>query len=174
MAWSDTLTALRRTDPVSTLAHVRGRPVIDRGRVFVSSNSGRTVALDLRTGSRIWEKSIGSAYGPWVAGDFIYVLSNHGEVVCLTRKNGRVRWVTELPKYEDEEDKEGAIYWSGPVVVGDRVLVGSSHGEIWSVSPYNGRLLGKIDVGSAVYMPAIVAKDRVYILTDDANLIALR
>lgn len=174
VAWSDTLTALRRTDPVSTLAHIRGRPVIDRGRVIASSNSGRTVAIDLRTGSRLWERGIGSAFGVWVAGEFIYLLSTNGEIVCLVRRNGGIRWVRQLQRYEDEDDKEDPIYWSGPVLAGDRILLGSSHGELWSVSPYTGRLLGRIDVGDPIFLPAVVAQDTVFVLTDDAKLVALR
>ncbi len=172
--WSDSLIALRRTDPISTLAHVRGRPVIDRDRVIATANSGRTVAIDLRTGSRLWERPVGSAYGPWVAGDFIYLLSNSGELVCLARRNGGVRWVRALQRYTNEEDKEGPIFWSGLALAGDRLLVGSSHGELWSVSPYTGRLLGRIDVGAPVFLAPVVAKDTVYVLTDDAKLVALR
>lgn len=174
VAWSDTLTALRRTDPVSTLAHIRGRPVIDRGRVIASSNSGRTVAIDLRTGARLWEQGIGSSHGAWVAGEFIYLLSTNGEIVCLARRNGGIRWVRQLQRFEDEDEKEDPIFWSGPVLAGDRILVGSSHGELWSVSPYNGSLLGRVDVGDAVYLPAVVAQDTVFVLTDNAKLIALR
>ena len=172
--WSDTLTAQRRTDPVSTLAHIRGRPVIDRGRVIASSNSGRTVAIDLRTGSRLWEQKIGSADSVWVAGEFIYLLSTGGEIVCLARRNGGVKWVRQLQRFKDEEDKEGPIYWSGPVLAGDRILVGSSHGEFWSISPYTGKLLGQVDVGGPVFLPAVVAQDTVFVLNDDADLIALR
>jgi len=174
MVWSDTMTAKRRTDPVSTLVHIRGRPVIDRGRVIASSNGGRTVAIDLRTGNRIWEQSIGSAFGAWVAGEFIYLLSTNGEIVCLARKTGGIRWVRQLQRFEDEDDREGPIYWSGPVLAGDRILVGGSHGEFWSISPYTGKLLGHLDVGDAVFLPAIVAQDTVFVLTDDAKLIAFR
>ncbi|MBT5459522.1 MAG: PQQ-binding-like beta-propeller repeat protein, partial [Rhodospirillaceae bacterium] len=102
VVWSDTLSALRRSDPVSTLAHIKGHPVIDRNRVIAVANSGRTVSIDLRTGTRLWERPIGSAFGPWVAGEFIFVLSNSGELVCLARRNGGVRWVRQLQRFEDE------------------------------------------------------------------------
>ena len=85
VVWSDTLTPLRRTDPVTSLAHVRGRPVIDRGRVFVIGNSGRMVSIDLRTGNRLWEQKIGGVHGPWVAGEFVFVVSNNSEIICLSR-----------------------------------------------------------------------------------------
>jgi outer membrane protein assembly factor BamB len=172
--WSESLTALRRANPVASMAHIRGRPVIDGGRVFITGNSGRTVAVDLRTGNRLWERPIGGVHGPWVVGDFIYVLSRDGELVCLTRRDGAVRWVRTLQRYEDEKDKEGLIVWAGPVVAGDRVIVAGSHGEIWSISPYTGKLLGRIKAPGPILIPPIVAGDTLYFLTEEAELVALR
>ena len=172
--WSDSLTAIRRSSPLSTLAHIRGRPVIDRGQVIVTANSGRTVAINLRTGARVWEKRVGAGNGPWVAGEFIYVLSAFGELICLSRQTGGVRWVTQLQRYEDEEDQEDPVFWTGPILAGDRLLIGGSHKEVWSISPYTGLILGRIKVSGPVFIPPVVANDMVYILSDDAKLLALR
>ena len=172
--WSDSLTALRRSNPISTIAHVRGRPVIDRGQVLVTSNSGRTVTIDLRTGARLWERAIGSAYGPWVAGAYVYLISNDGLIVSLMRKTGGVRWVRQLQRFEDEEDQEGPIFWSGLVLAGDRLLLGGSHGVLLSVSPYTGRLLGRVDISDKIFIAPVVAGNTVYVLTDRGRLIALR
>ena len=62
--WSDSLTAVRRTDVVSSLAHIRGRPIIDRGRVIAISHGGAMAAVDLRSGQRLWEKDIGGQESP--------------------------------------------------------------------------------------------------------------
>jgi hypothetical protein len=51
--------------------------------------------------------------------------------------------VQSLPPFEDMEDKEDPIYWSGPVLVEDRLLVTGSNGVALAFSPYTGRLLGK-------------------------------
>jgi outer membrane protein assembly factor BamB len=172
--WSDTLSALRRTDPVSSLAHVRGVPVIDRDLVFVVSHSGRTVAIDLRSGARIWEQPIGGTQGPWVAGDFVYVLGSLGELVCFARRDGRVRWVHNLQRFENEKSKKGPILWTGPVLVGDRLIIANNKREVWSISPYSGEPMGKIKVSGPVLIPPAVADETVYLLTEDADLIALR
>lgn len=172
--WSENLAATRRVDALSTLTDIRGRPVIDRGRVYAVSHSGRMAAIDLRTGSRVWEQEIGGTDMPWVAGDYIYVLSNDAEVVCLTRFDGRVRWVFELPRYENADRKRGPLRWSGPVLAGDRLIVVASNGEAISLSPYTGDALGRIELPSGVYIAPIIADKTLYVLTDDADLIALR
>ena len=174
MIWTDSLAALRRSDAVTSIAHIRGRPVIDRGVVYVVANSRRTVAIDLRTGTRLWEVPIGGLQGPWVAGEFIYIVTRDAELICLTRRGGRIRWVTQLPRYEDEEDKEDPIQWSGPILVSDRLLVMGSQEEIWSVSPYTGKVLGIIDTPAPVSITPAVARETVFLLTDEADLIALR
>lgn len=174
VVWSDSLTALRRTDPISSLAHIRGMPVIDRGRVFVVSHSGRMAAIDLRTGNRIWERNIGGTNAPWVAGNFIYVVTRDSELVCLSWRDGRVRWVQPLQRFEDEEDQTDPILWAGPVLAGDRLIVASSHEEVWSLSPYSGKLLGRIELSSPVLMAPAIANETLFLLTDDADLIALK
>ncbi len=174
VVWSDRLAPLRRSNPVSSLAHIRGLPVIDRGLVIAVSNSGRTMAIDLRTGRRVWEQQIGGTHTPWVAGEFVYLVSNDGRIVCLSRGDGRVRWVSALPQFEDEEDRTGPIYWSGPVLVSDRLLIAASTGEIWSISPYTGKPLGRVEAPDPVYVAPAVARETVFLLTDGADLIALR
>ncbi len=174
VAWQDNLAAVRRIDAISDLADIRGRPVIDRGTVFAVSHSGRMVAIDLRSGNRIWEQEIGSLESPWVVGDFIYVLTGDSEVICLSRGDGRIRWVRPLPRFRDEVSRKDPLYWTGPVVAGDRVVVVGSNREAFAISPYTGELLGTIQLPAAVYAAPVVAGGTLYVVTDEAGLIALR
>jgi len=172
--WSDNLGAINRLDAVSSLADIRGRPAIDGSRVIAISHAGRMVALDLRSGLRVWEKNIGGIQSPWVAGNFIYVLAENNKLVCMTKKDGYVIWISQLLKYEDPDDEEDPIIWSGPVLAGDRLIVTGSHGFVASISPYNGVLLGQVEMPDPVKVEPVVANGKVYILTDDAELIALQ
>jgi outer membrane protein assembly factor BamB len=172
--WSENLADTRSINPVASLADIRGRPVIDRGRVFAVSHSGRMMAIALRSGERVWEQEIGSAHSPWVAGDYIYALSNDNELVCLTRNDGRVRWARQLPSYQNEKKKSDPIEWAGPVLGGDRLILLSSTGRVLSVSPYTGKPLGEEKIPAGGYLEPAIAGNTLYILTDDATLSAYR
>jgi outer membrane protein assembly factor BamB len=172
--WSDSLAGTARGDAIATLADIRGLPVIDRGRVIAVSNSGTMTAIDLERGGRLWNASIGSSQTPWVAGDFVYVLSTAGEVICLTRDEGRVRWIESLPQFQNEKDREDPIVWSGPVLVGDRLIVTSTAGDALSLSPYTGEPLGRIQLPSSAHLPPIVANSTMYMLSDNGELTAFR
>src|ERR1700722_3909556 len=119
--WSESLASSRSMDAVSNMADIHGRPVIDRGRVFAVSHSGRMMAIDLRTGAHVWEQDMASSHEPWSVGDFIFLLANDNDIVCLTRNDGKVRWSQPLPHYENEKKKEDPIHWAGPVLGGNQL-----------------------------------------------------
>lgn len=173
-AWTDTLIKSNQLTPISELNDIAGRPVIDRGRVFAISHSGNIVSIDLRTGERIWTRVIAGVQTPWVAGDYIYLLTLEGEITALSRRDGRVRWVTQLRRYKDQKDGEGRVEWSGPVLAGDRLIAVSSMGQLISVSPYTGEALGYITIPDGTFVPPVVANETLYILTRDAQLLAYR
>ena len=172
--WVDNLARTRRADAVTSLGDIRGHPVVGSDTVFAASHSGQIAALDLTSGERIWEQAIGAAQTPWLAGEFLFVLSNNAELVCLTSRDGRIRWFTRLPEFEDPEDRDGPIQYAGPVLAGERLFVISSRGELYRISPHTGEILDNEDVAGVVYLPPIVADGTLYLLDDDGGLHAYR
>ena len=163
-----------RGTQLADLSDIRGRPILDRGRVIAISHSGRLAAIDLRTGERLWERDIAGVETPWVAGEFIYLVTLDAEVVCLYRRDGRVRWVRALDRYESPRSKSGPIQWSGPLLAGDRLVLLSSHGQALSLSPYSGEVIGRMSLPDGAAIAPVVADGTLYILTDGGRLLALR
>ena len=172
--WADFLSLPRRTSAVSDLNDIRASPVIAGGRVYAIGNAGRMVSIVLNSGVRVWDQRISGVQTPWVAGDVIYAVTTDNDLVCLTSRDGRVRWVRALPRWEDEKRKRDPISWSGPVLAGDRLILAGSNEVALSVSPYTGDLLGSIELPDGVMIPPAVANRTLYFLTDDGDLIAYR
>jgi outer membrane protein assembly factor BamB len=172
--WSDTLAAIKRADAVSALADIRANPVIDRDRVIAVSHSGRMVSIDLRSGARAWEDNIGGIMQPWAAGKFVFVLSTTNELICLTRDQGRVRWVSQLDRYEEPEKKKKPILWHGPVLAGDKLLFAGSNRQLLAVSPLDGKVLATTDLGDPSPVAPVVADRTLYVLTTAGDLKAFR
>lgn len=174
-AWSDMLTRSGNVTSLTELDDIAGRPVVDRDMVFAISHSGVMAAIQLGTGDRLWTRDLASIQTPWVAGDFVYVLTTQAQLLCLTRKEGRVKWLHQLPRWTDQEDTTSdPIVWSGPVLVSNRLIMVSSDGYAESISPYTGEMLGRMEIPSSAYIAPVVANDTLYILTNDAELVALR
>jgi outer membrane protein assembly factor BamB len=172
--WSDSLTRTGNLSSITELNDIAGRPVIDRGRAYAISHSGRIVSIDMRTGERVWTRNIAGVQTPWIAGSCLFIVTTEAEVAALSLRDGRIRWITKLQKFRNEEARKDPIQWSGPVLAGDRLVLTSSLGDAVSVSPYTGEVLGKIELSGGVYIPPVVAQETLYIVTDSAELIALR
>ena len=172
--WNDTLARNTQITALSALNDIAGAPVIDRGLVYAVSHAGRFVAIDIRSGQRIWETPIASLQMPWVAGDYIFVVSIDSELVCISRADGAIVWVSQLKRYENEKKRKGRISWSGPVLAGDFLILVSSDGRLAKVSPQDGSLVEtkKIDDGSVV--SPIVADERIFVLTQKGKLYAFQ
>ena len=132
------------------------------------------VVIDLRTGRRIWDREIAGIESPWVVGDYIYLLTTESEIACISRDDGRIHWVRGLPRFEDPEDQEDPITWTGPVLVRDRLIVAGSHGGVLAVSPYTGRILGQEGLPDGVSVAPVVVDSSVYFLSTEAELLAYR
>lgn len=173
VVWQDNLSAVRRGGAMAAIADVRGLPVIDRGMVFAVSYSGRMVALDQVTGLRRWQREIGSAEMPWVAGDTVYMITTDQQLSALKRGTGDVRWVADLPRWEDKKRTE-PIVWSGPVLAGDRLIVVGSNRDLLELSPLDGSLLAKHRLPAATLLPPMVAGGTMFILSQNGDLSAWR
>ena len=173
--WNETVQRPRRTLAIGAISDIVGDPVIVEGRVIVAGASGEMAAFDLARGDREWTADVTSTQTPWVAGNFLYALTERNELVCMLLQGGRVRWVSPLAQLVEPDNPDSRrIRWTGPILVSDRLLLASSEGEVISVSPYSGEVLGKTAAGSSVSVPPAVADGTVYYLTDAGDLLALR
>ncbi|WP_291203490.1 PQQ-like beta-propeller repeat protein [Hyphomonas sp.] len=171
--WTDALTQAGRFTPISEINDIGSRPVLGAGLVFASSQSGTTVAIDGRSGARVWTAPVGSTRAPALAGRFIFVVGTENELTCLDAATGEAYWVTQLAQFENEKNKKKKLTWSAPIVASDRVIVVSSKGELKAFGVQDGKQTGSLKLGDTVYIEPIAAQGRLFVLTDDAKLIAI-
>ncbi len=172
--WTTPLVRPQRSSAVGTITDIDGEPVIDRGRIFAISHAGIMASVDLQTGERIWVKDVSGVQTPWAAGEFVYVVTTKGEVLCVSAADGRIKWNTQLSQYLDAKDKTGLIVWRGPLLAGNRLILVSNYGYAVVLSPYTGELLGEMKLSGSASLPPVVANKTLYILTNNATLIALQ
>lgn len=174
IAWNDMLSRNGTVTALSELDDIAGRPVIDRDMVFAISHSGIMVAINLNTGDRAWSRDVGGIQTPWAAGDYLYVLTTDSQVLCMTRKDGRIKWAHQLPRWRDPDSRQDPIVWSGPVLASNRLVLVSSDGFAASMSPYTGQLLGRMEIPGGALIAPVIANSMMYVLTSDAQLVALK
>jgi len=172
--WQDTLQRTSIRTSVSSLSDVDADPVIDNGQVFAVGQGGRMVALDILTGQRLWELNIAGIDTPWVAGDWIYVITDDAKLLCIYRQNGHIRWINQLPEFIKAKAKKGEIEYSGPILAGNRLIVTGSNGALVYVDPATGAFQGQTSIGAGVSLSPVVANSTLYVYDDRGQLHAFR
>jgi len=172
--WSDALARTSISTQVGILTDIDADPIIDRGRVYALGQGGRMAAYELVTGQRIWELSLASISTPAVAGDWIFILTDDARLFAISNSTGKVRWVTQLEQFRNEEKKKNPIFWTGPVLAGDRLWMANTNGQVVTASITDGSVTPFADLGSPVSQPPIVANGTLYILDDSGRITAFR
>jgi outer membrane protein assembly factor BamB len=172
--WQDALSRTNMSTAVASLSDIDADPVIDDGKVYAIGQGGRMVALDIVTGQRLWELNLGGISTPWVAGDWLFVVTDQAQLLCIARASGKVRWITQLPHWRKPKKKDKLISWTGPILAGDRLLLASTAGQLVNVAVADGRIGTSVDVGKEVYLPPIVANSTLYVLDGNGRLTAWR
>ncbi len=174
VVWQDALarTSIRTT--VGSLSDIDADPVIDNGQVIAIGQGGRMVAMELITGQRMWELNLAGIATPWVAGDWVFVVTSDAKLMAIARTNGKVRWITQLPEYRKPKKKSGPIDYSGPILAGGRLIVTSSSGAITFVNPDTGAVEGNTAIKTSISLPPVVADNTLFVLDDDGRLHAFR
>ena len=172
--WQDALSRTSITTSVSSLSDIDAAPVIDGGRVYAVGQGGRMVALELSTGQRLWEQNFAGISTPWIAGEWLFVVTDDARLVCLSRSNGKARWIAQLQRFDNEKKKKGPVTWYGPILAGGRLILTNSRGEINFVSPTDGTVSSTIETKTPFSLPPIVANSTLYTLDQKGKVTAYR
>lgn len=172
--WGDALARTSITMSVSTLSDIDADPVIDRGRVYAIGQGGRMASYELVSGQRIWELNIAGVSTPWVAGEWVFVLTDDDRILCITRGTGKLRWIGQLPRWRNEEDKKGPIRWNGPLLAGGRLIAVGSNGQLAQISTADGSLTSMTELSGPTHLAPLVANNMLYVMDDSGRITAWR
>ncbi|MEM9043376.1 MAG: PQQ-binding-like beta-propeller repeat protein [Pseudomonadota bacterium] len=172
--WSAVLTGGRRGLARSSITDITGDPTVAGPFVLAANQSGRLVAIDGRSGTRVWTRSLGATKPLWPVEDTLFMMSDLAELHRVNLRDGATLWITPLPAFEDEEDLEDPITYSGPIAVGGKVIVTDSLGNLWSFDPVTGEGGITLDLPDGASIGPVSAGGVVYVLTDGGDLVALR
>jgi len=172
--WSESLASFQRLDPVSSLFHIKARPIVKDQRVYLISHGGQMRALDLFSGQTLWMKEIGGIRTPAVSDDYLFMISANNDLVCFDSKTGQVLWVNPLPYDPEMKSPDHKILWAGPVLADDRLVVAGSHGVALVLSAKDGGILQSFSLPGKGLLSPIIVDQTLLFLTDNAELIAFR
>jgi len=168
--WTETLSATRRPDSLSSLSHIKALPVIAENTVIIIGHNHKMAGYDIIRGERLWERHIGGTRTPAVIGDYIFMVNAHNELVCLTRQYGQVMWVKPLG---GDPERPNKVMWTGPLLAGGKLYLVSAYGALLVLDPANGATLTSHQFSVPFSLPPIIAGGVMYLLSDTGEVVAL-
>jgi outer membrane protein assembly factor BamB len=174
VVWQDALARTSISTSVATLSDIDASPVIDNGQVFALGQGGRMVALDLISGQRIWELNLAGISTPWVAGDWLFAVTDDAKVMAISRNTGKIRWINQLPAFVNAKAKRNPISYVGPVLAGGRLILAGDNGALINIDPATGAFQSQTNIGTPVTQSPVVAGNTLYVLDDRGRLRAYR
>ena len=172
--WSDTLGAVGGRNSVMDFASIHGLPVISEGTAYAISLGQVLTAIDMRSGRRLWERTVSGKDGLVIVGNWLFVLSTDQQLACLDKTDGHVRWVSVLPRFRNAKTAKGAVVWNGPVLADGRLICVSDDPRqaMISVDATTGKLGETLKLKSTAPLAPVVAGGLLLVVTDDGRLTA--
>lgn len=135
---------------------VESSAAIAGGSVFVGSQGGYLIALDLQKGGLKWKYPTKEGIGessPAVANGIVYVGDLGGILHAVDAGSGKMLWTF----------KTASEIKSSPVLVDDKLLIGSYDGNLYCLAARTGKLVWKFQTDNYVHSTPSVAGGLTYI-----------
>jgi outer membrane protein assembly factor BamB len=128
-----------------------GGPVIVDDWVLVPSADNHLYALDMESGTQVWNKPFEAQHGLWssptVQDDRIYIASLDHHIYALELENGQEIWSTNLSSAVSDS----------PSLTDGLVLAGSIEGILFALDADNGKIIWQFTADDAIWgSPAVV------------------
>lgn len=121
---------------VPNAGRLQGTPQVHEGVMYVT-NTNTVIALDAGSGARLWEYTkpptaglVGNARSPGnnrsvtVAGEKVFMQTDHAHLVALNRHTGQVVWDTEMADFRKNYNATGSL-----LAVENLIVAGTAGGE---------------------------------------------
>jgi len=174
--WSSMLVANKQVSSSTDINTIGASPIVESGVIYAISNSNSMLALDMRSGDKLWEKEIGSMQNMLLAGDYLFVISNKNILYAVNKNNGEIIWSTDVNDmiYDEKENRSTVVYAAAPLMLNNQILLAFSNGKVLKINAANGEIRAKTDLGIDISNGLIAAKERVIAVSDAADVIVFK
>ena len=147
------------------LNDVDATPVIKDGVAYAIGNGGLMMAIRIVDGVILWQKELASITDFWIAGDFIYLVTNDNQLISISKKTGAVKWMVQLQKYLNDKKPVNKIVYNGIIMAGDNLVMTNSNRELIFISPLDGKILQTKSLNQRIFHSPIVVNGKIYLHT---------
>jgi outer membrane protein assembly factor BamB len=172
--WEQSLASAFGQASALDFSDITGAPVIANGVAYAASLGQTMMAVDIRSGAKVWVRDASGGQAFCAVGDFVFVLDTDNLLAAIHADDGLVCWTLQLPVFNNMKKKKGPKSWNGPVMVNSQLLLTSTVGDLITVDPVAGAISSMHKLAGPADLPPIAVDGSLLALTRDATLTAYR
>jgi outer membrane protein assembly factor BamB len=162
VAWEARVAIPQGRSEIERIVDIDGTMALQGTELYAASYQGRLVAIDIRSGRRIWQRNVSSVSGVGVGFGNVYVSDDDGTVSAFLRNGQGVRWQNIDLGFRDP---------SRPTPVSSYVAVVDFEGYLHLMSQVDGDIVGRTKVDSSgARADMLVRGNRLFVYTNDGTL----
>ncbi len=169
--WGDNVIDLEKSETSNVFADIDASPVIRGNIVIVASNFGKIIAVEKKSGTRLWVKDYTTSQTPLVNGNSIFIINRNQEIVCLDIMSGELRWITNINKSYSEKFYN---LWFSPILVNNKLLIVGGDRKILIVDPFTGSIENDSTLPAFPVAAPFVVNKEIFVLLRNANIINIQ
>jgi len=149
---------------IERLVDIDGTMELAGSELYAASYQGNLVAIDVDTGTRMWQQKVSSYSGVSQGFGNVYVADEDGTLTAYLRSGEGPRWTQADLAYRD---------LSRPTPVGSYVAVADFEGYVHVLSQDTGEFVGRVSVDDDGARADMVSEDNVlYVYGNSGELVA--
>lgn len=162
--WEQLLSPPSGRSDLERLADVDGAIGVVGQDVYAAGYQGNVASLAAESGQILWSRDISTFRGASVDWNNIYTVTEQGEIIALSRRNG------------DEVWRQGSLLRREPtlpIAFNTTVVVGDFEGYLHFFSNFSGEPVARLRLGgAAISADPVVVANRLYVQSDSGTVAA--
>jgi outer membrane protein assembly factor BamB len=146
--------------------------LIDKKDVYVSSNSGDLLNLNIQTGEIKWSYKLSSVQNHIINEKYLFVLTENGFVVTFNKNNGTILSSLNLNKII--KDLKEPVEYYGLILASNNLYLTSSNGNIFKIAAIDGKYVMHKKINSELSRGPIIVDNNILILNHSSELILVK
>lgn len=162
--WEQLLSPPSGRSDLDRLADIDGLISVVGQDVYAAGYHGNLASIAVESGQILWSRDISTFEGVSADWNNLYTVTDEGEIIALTRRNG------------DEVWRQGSLLRREPtlpIAFGTTVAVGDLEGYLHFFSNFSGEPVARLRLGgAAISADPIVVANRLYVQSDSGTVAA--
>lgn len=177
VSWFNDLNISRAINSDFYLNDIDATPLVKDNIIYAIGNGGLMMAMNIADGKYLWKRKISGLANFWLAGDFLFVINNNNQLLAIYKKTGAIKWLKQLPHFEDDEEPETKFIYNSVIMVGDKLVISRFDGKILIASPFDGKVEKTFNIAKKIFHTPLIINDKIYIYNlgrFTASLVAIK